>query len=70
MYDKSQTQGVPMDRRRVLRAGLMALGGAALAGLAGGCSLLGIENPNATASQETTDPGFLELEGLEVQFNV
>ena len=51
MYDKSQTQGVPMDRRRVLRAGLMALGGAALAGLAGGCSLLGIENPNATANQ-------------------
>ena len=70
MYDKSETQGVPMDRRRVLCAGLMALGGAALAGLAGGCSLLGIENPNATANQETTDPGFLELEGLEVQFNV
>ena len=56
-----------MDRRRVLRAGLMALGGAALAGLAGGCSLLGIENPNATANQETTDPGFLELEGSIVQ---
>ncbi len=50
--------------------GLAALGGAALAGLAGGCSVLGIENPNDVATYDDVDPGAIELDGLDVQVNV
>ena len=50
--------------------GLAALGGMALAGFTGGCSVLGIENPNDVATYDDVDPGAIELDGLDVQVNV
>ncbi len=62
--------GLSVDRRRAVKMGIAALGGMALAGLAGGCSVLGIENPNDVATYDDVDPGAIELDGLDVQVNV
>lgn len=59
-----------IDRRRAVRAGLLAVCGAALAGLSAGCSVLGIEDPNASANQQVTDPGLIDFDGVEVRVNV
>lgn len=66
--DINSNLGMPCSRRSAVKAGL-AFGGLVCASLMGGCSLLGIENPNDTDSAETTDPGVVDFESLEVSIS-